>query len=62
MIPAETPYKVIKYLVKISEEKSLQKNYESETLMIHWVERNFIANPKESPKKYFLRFRDTIHS
>lgn len=53
MIPTETPYKVIKYLVKISEEKSLQKNYESETIMIHWIERNFIAISKESPNKFF---------
>lgn len=53
MIPSETPYKVIKYLVRISEEKSLQKNYESETLMLHWIERGYIANPKESPNKFF---------
>lgn len=53
MIPTETPYKVIKYLVRISEEKSLQKNYESETLMIHWIERKFITIPKENPNKFF---------
>lgn len=53
MIPTETPYKVIKYLVKISKEKTLQKNYESETLILHWVERNFLASTKESPNKFY---------
>ena len=53
MIPTETPYKVIKYLVKIAESKSLEKNYEGEKLMLHWVERNFLTSPIESPNKFF---------
>jgi hypothetical protein len=53
MIPTETPYKVLKYLVKLSDEKVLQKNYETETLMLHFVERNYLTSPKDSPNKFF---------
>lgn len=52
MIPTETPYKVLKYLVKLSDEKVLQKNYETETLMLHFVERNYLTSPKDSPNKF----------
>lgn len=53
MIPTETPYKVLKYLVKLSDEKVLPKNYENETLMLHLVERNYLASPKDNPTKFF---------
>jgi hypothetical protein len=53
MIPAETPFKVLKYLMKLSDEKVLPKNYENETLMLHFVERNYLTSPKNSPNKFF---------
>ncbi|NOU19710.1 MAG: hypothetical protein HOO91_19305 [Bacteroidales bacterium] len=52
MIPIETPYKVIKYLVKISEEKTLPKNYENETLILHFVERGYLTSSGDRTKKY----------
>jgi 5S rRNA maturation endonuclease (ribonuclease M5) len=51
MIPSETPYKVIKYLVKLSDEKTLPKNYESQTLILHFLERGYLTNPGERAKK-----------
>lgn len=42
MIPAETPYKVLKYLFKLAETESLQKKYDSETIILHWIERNYL--------------------
>lgn len=53
MIPTETPYKVLKYLVKLSDEKGLPKNYESQTLMLHFIERNYLTSPIDSPNKFF---------
>ncbi len=53
MIPTETSYKVLKYLVKLSAEKTLPKNYENDTLMLHLVERKYLSSPKESPNKFF---------
>lgn len=52
MIPEETPYKVLKYLVRLSEEGSLQKKYESETLILHFLERNYL-------KEHSNRFEKT---
>jgi len=53
MIPSETPYKVLKYLVKFYDQKGLPKQYESDTLILHFVERNFLTISKDSPNKFF---------
>lgn len=50
MIPSNTPYKALKYLVRISDEKCLPKNYESESLMLYLLERNYLT--KASPNKF----------
>lgn len=52
MIPSDTPYKVIKYLVKLSNYKVLQKNYESDKFIIHLVDREFIVEPNENKRKF----------
>jgi hypothetical protein len=49
MIPGEMPYKILKYLVKISDEKCLPKKYDSDAFMLHLFERNYLI--KESPNK-----------
>lgn len=51
MIPIETPYKVIKYLVKLSDEKTLPKNYESHTLILHFLERGYLTSSGDRTKK-----------
>ena len=52
MIPTDTPYKVIKYLVKLSNDKVLQKNYESDKFIIHLVDREFLVEPNENKSKF----------
>lgn len=52
MIPSDTPYKVIKYLVKLSNDKVLQKNYERDKFIIHLVDREFIVEPNENKSKF----------
>ena len=54
MIPTDTPYKVIKYLVKLSNEKVLPKNYVSDKFMIHLVDREIIVEPNGSQNKFLL--------
>lgn len=63
MIPTDTPYKVIKYLVKLSNEKVLPKNYVSDKFMIHLVDREIIVEPNGSQNKFTTteRFKE-IHS
>src|SRR5690606_25517269 len=51
MIPIETPYKVIKYLVKLSDVKTLPKNYESHTLILHFLERGYLTSSGDRTKK-----------
>lgn len=51
MIPSNTPYKVLKYLVKISDEKCLPKNYESEALVLYMLERKYLTRAVENPNK-----------
>jgi len=52
MIPTDTPYKVIKYLVKLSNDKVLQKNYESDKFIIHLMDREFLDEPNENKSKF----------
>lgn len=49
MIPSEMSYKVLKYLVKISDEKCLPKKYDNVAYMLHLFERNYLI--KERPNK-----------
>ncbi len=53
MIPTNTPYKVLKYLVKIADEKCLPKKYESDALILHFIEREYLITPKESLRKFY---------
>jgi len=50
MISPETPYKVLKYLVKISNKKCLPKNYENDPLILHFIDRNYLIVSKNSKK------------
>jgi len=52
MIPLETPYKVIKYLVNLYDKKVLPKNYENEKLILHFCERQWIVNVESSKTKF----------
>ena len=52
MIPIETPYKVLKYLVNLFNKKVLPKNYEKEKLVIYLLERNCIAVAERSITKF----------
>lgn len=52
MIPKNTPFKVLKYLVKISDERCLPKNYESDALILHLIERDFLIKSKENHNKF----------
>lgn len=52
MIPKDTPYKVIKYLVKLSNEKVLPKNYVSDKFIIHLADREFIVELNENKNKF----------
>lgn len=63
MIPIDTPYKVIKYLVKLSNENVLLKNYVSDKFMIHLVDREFIVEPNGSQNKFTTteRFKE-VHT
>lgn len=42
MLQSDTPYKILKYLVKLNDEKILSKNYTSDKIIIHLMERGFI--------------------
>lgn len=67
MIPRETPYKVIKYLVKLSNEKTLPKNYENHTLILHFLERGYLTSSGDRTKKlsktylFDKLFQESIH-
>ena len=52
MIPVETPYKVLKYLVNLFDKKVLQKNYEKEKLVIYLIERKCISEAEGSKTKF----------
>lgn len=49
MIPEKTPYKVVKYLVKISNKRCLPMNYESDAFILFLIERNYLS--KQKPNK-----------
>lgn len=51
MIPKETPYKIIKYLVKLSDEKNLPNNYENHILILHFLERGYLTSSDDKSKK-----------
>src|SRR3972149_6920337 len=42
MLQLDTPYKILKYLVKLNDEKILIKNYTGDKLIIHLLDRGFI--------------------
>ena len=50
MIPEKTPYKILKYLVKISDKKCLPKNYENDAFILYLLERNYLS--KQSSNKF----------
>lgn len=52
MIPLETPYKVVKYLVNLFDKKVLQKNYEKEKLVIYLLDRKCITKAEGSTTKF----------
>jgi hypothetical protein len=52
MIPVDTPYKVIKYLVNLFDKKIVQKNYEKEKLVIYLLERKYILETGVSKTKF----------
>lgn len=41
------------YLVKINEDKSSPKKYESDALILHFIERKYLTTPKESHRKFY---------
>ncbi len=53
MIPLNTPYKVLKYLVNISDKQCLPKKYESDALILHFIERKYLIKPKENLSKFY---------
>jgi hypothetical protein len=53
VIPPSTPFKVLKYLVKISGEKSSPKKYVSDSLILHFIERKYLKTPKESHRRFY---------
>jgi hypothetical protein len=54
MIPLNTQYKVIKYLVKLSEHNVLSKNHENDKYIIHFLDRKFIVVAPDSPNKFII--------
>jgi hypothetical protein len=52
MIPADTPYKVIKYLAKLSQERVLTKNHKGDKYIIHLIDRKFIDESPNSNTKF----------
>lgn len=51
MIPPETPYKVITYLVKLSGAKNLPQKYEDDSLVLHFLERGYLTSSRDRIKK-----------
>ena len=54
MIPIDIPYKVIKYLVKLSKEKVLSKNYQNDKFIIHLKDRGIILDLIQSKNKFTI--------
>ncbi len=54
MIPADTPYKIIKYLVKLSKEGALTKNHLSDKFIIYLTDRKFIIETTNSKNKFTI--------
>lgn len=52
MIPTDTPYKVIKYLMNLFDRKVLPKHHEKENFVIHLLERNCIEEAEGNKSKF----------
>lgn len=52
MIPTDTPYKALKYLVNLYDKKVLPKNHDKEKLVIYLLDRKCIAEAEGSKSKF----------
>lgn len=52
MIPENTPYKVLKYLINFFSEKIQPMKYESDPFMLYLLERGFLIRLRENPTKF----------
>ena len=59
MLQLDTPYKILKYLVKLNDEKILIKNFTSDKIIIHLTDRGFIesfGNKFKITEKFIEKF------
>ena len=54
MIPKDTPYKVIKYLVKLSEAIAIPKNYLNDKYIIYLLDRKLIVESPSNKNKFII--------